>query len=492
MALFKKLKGYKYPYFWYILPQFGVENEGISLMRQIKGKKIHILGIGGTFMSGIALLAQEKGYRVKGSDKKLYPPMSTQLSEKQIEVCEGYEPSHLTADTQEIVVGNVVCRGMPIMEDILAKNLAYISGPQWLAENILKDRWVIAISGTHGKTTTTSMVAWILEQAGLHPGFLIGGIPENFGVSARLGSSPYFVIEADEYDTAFFDKRPKFIHYHPRTLIMNNCEFDHADIYDDMAAIRLQFHYLVRTVANNGLIIYPDQDPNLAEVLQKGCWTPCATFGSEQSDWQARLQQNDGSVFDVLHQGKTLGTVRWHLLGQHNVNNALAAISAAAHLGVAVEIAIAALASFKNVKRRLEIIGEMNGITLYDDFAHHPTAIKTTLAGLKAKIGKSRLVAILEFGSNTMRSGVHKDQIQQALTDADVVICKKPQVDWGIAEVFKQFSQPNKLYDDVDSLVQNLVPELRQGDHVVIMSNSGFDGIHQKLLQALAYPSRDR
>jgi UDP-N-acetylmuramate: L-alanyl-gamma-D-glutamyl-meso-diaminopimelate ligase len=457
-----------------------------SKMKTVKENKLHILGVGGTFMSGIALLAQEKGFQITGSDMNLYPPMSTQLADKQIAFCEGYQPENIAADTQQIVVGNVIKRGNPAMEHVLANNLPYISGPQWLAENILKDRWVIAISGTHGKTTTTSLVTWILDCAGLNPGFLIGGIPENFGISARLGSSPFFVIEADEYDTAFFDKRAKFVHYHPRTLIMNNLEFDHADIYKDLEAIQLQFHYLVRTIPNNGLIIHHDQEPNLVKVLEKGCWTPCTTFGSEKSTWQARLLSKDGSSFEVIHEGKTKGTVNWSLLGKHNVDNALAAISAASHVGVSVETAIAALASFKNVKRRLEVKGERNGITLYDDFAHHPTAIKTTLAGLRAKIGSARLITVLEFGSYTMRSGVHKDQLQQALVDADLIICKKPVAsDWGLADVLKNCPQPNKLYENVDTLIQELAPQLRSGDHVVMMSNSGFDGIHQKLLNAI-------
>lgn len=451
-----------------------------------KENKIHILGIGGTFMSGVALLAQEKGYVVRGSDMNLYPPMSTQLAEKKISFCEGYNPQDLSADTQEIIVGNVIRRGNPTIEQVLAENLPYCSGPEWLAKNILKDRWVLAVSGTHGKTTTTSMLAWILDCAGLNPGFLIGGIPENFGVSARLGSNPFFVIEADEYDTAFFDKRAKFIHYHPRTLILNNLEFDHADIYKDLEAIALQFHYLVRTIPNNGLIIHPDQDPNLANVLEKGCWTPCTTFGSEKSAWQARLVKLDGSCFEVFREGQKVGTVNWSLLGQHNVNNALAALSAASHVGVSPTTAITALASFKNVKRRLEIKGEVKGITLYDDFAHHPTAIKTTLSGLRAKIGNARLITVLEFGSYTMRTGAHKDQIQQALVDADIILCKKPQaLNWGLAEVLKQCPQPNKLYEDVDTLVKELAPQLRRGDHVVMMSNSGFDGIYQKILQAL-------
>ncbi len=456
-------------------------------MAAAKDNKIHILGIGGTFMSGIALLAQEKGYNLKGSDKNLYPPMSTQLAQKAIPFCEGYKPEDLDADTQQIIVGNVVTRGNPIMEQVLADHRPYLSGPQWLAENILRDRWVIAVSGTHGKTTTTSLVTWILEYAGFNPGFLIGGIPENFGVSARLGSSPFFVIEADEYDTAFFDKRAKFVHYHPRTLILNNLEFDHADIYPNLEAIQLQFHYLLRTIPNNGLIIHPDQDANLTKVLEKGCWTPCTTFGSENSAWQARLLSKDGSAFEVLQQGKAVGTVNWALLGKHNVDNALAALSATAHAGVKLETAIEALAHFKNVKRRLEIKGELKGVTLYDDFAHHPTAIKTTLAGLRAKVGAdARIISVLEFGSYTMRSGVHKDHIQASLVDADMIICKQPQSeDWGLAEVLKTCSQPNKLYTDVDTLVKELTPQLRAGDHVVMMSNSGFDGIHGKLLRAL-------
>lgn len=455
-------------------------------MKSQKDNKIHILGIGGTFMSGVALLAKEKSITVTGSDMKLYPPMSTQLANQNIGFNEGYDPLHIDTDTKNIVVGNVIRRGNPAMEYVLANNLPYISGPQWLAENILKDRWVIAISGTHGKTTTTSMVAWILEYAGLNPGFLIGGIPENFGVSARLGKSPYFVIEADEYDTAFFDKRAKFVHYRPRTLIMNNLEFDHADIYSDLMAIQTQFHYLVRTIPNNGLIIHPDQDANITEVLKKGCWSPCSTFGSSNSTWQAQLVQKDGSCFTVHKQNKLVGTVEWELLGKHNVDNALAALSAATHAGVKIETAIQALATFKNVKRRLEVKGIARGITLYDDFAHHPTAIKTTLAGLRAKIGKARLVTVLEFGSYTMRKGVHKDQLQQALVDADIIICKKPaDLDWGLAELLKNFTQPNKIYDDVDTLVKELAHELRTGDHVVMMSNSGFDGIHEKLLAAV-------
>lgn len=438
-------------------------------------------------MSGVALLAKEKGYTIKGSDLKLYPPMSTQLEQQQIPFCEGYEAKDIDPTTHQFIVGNVVSRGNPAMEEVMTKNLAYISGPQWLAEKVLKGRWVIAVSGTHGKTTTASIVAWILETAGLKPGFLIGGIPENFGVSARLSpESPYFVIEADEYDTAFFDKRAKFVHYRPRTLILNNLEFDHADIYKDLAAIQLQFHYLLRTVPSNGLLIHPDEDQNLAEVIKMGAWAPQASFAGAQSEWQAKLKENDGSVFEVLHHGKSVGIVEWELLGLHNVNNALAAIAAAHHAGVGPRKALAALKSFKNVKRRMEVKGSSKGVTVYDDFAHHPTAIKTTLSGLRAKIGTARLVAVLEFGSYTMKTGVHKDQMKDALVDADMVICKKPgAAAWDLAEMLKDFTQPHELYDDVDSLVKGLAPNLRNGDHVVIMSNSGFEGIHQKLLSAI-------
>ncbi len=458
-------------------------------MASAKDNKIHILGVGGKFMSGVAVLAQESGHFVAGSDLNLYPPMSTQLEAQHIQVCQGYDPAHIEPDTAEIIVGNVIRRGNPAIEYVLEKGLPYISGPQWLAENILRDRWVIAVSGTHGKTTTTSMVAWILEYAGLNPGFLIGGIPENFGVSARLGSSPFFVIEADEYDTAFFDKRAKFVHYHPRTLIINNLEFDHADIYADLAAIQLQFHHLIRIIPGNGLIIHNDQDHNIPPVLSQGCWTPCTTFGSNQSAWQAHLKQKDGSSFDVLHEGKIVGTVEWGLLGNHNVNNALAAIAAATHAGVKPGTAVEALESFKNVKQRMEIKGQVNGITVYDDFAHHPTAIKTTLAGLRAKVGKdARIITVLEFGSYTMRSGVHKDQLPQAFEDADMIICKKPQAaaDWGLDDVLIKCLKPYKSYGDVDVMVKELSANLHSGDHVVVMSNSGFDGVHQKLLLAIS------
>lgn len=447
--------------------------------------RLHILGVCGTFMSGIAVLAKQAGHTVTGSDMNVYPPMSTQLTEQGIDLMEGYDAAHIPPDVDVVIVGNVIKRGNPAMEHVMARGIPYLSGPQWLAENVLQGRWVLAVSGTHGKTTTTSLLAWLLEEAGLNPGFLIGGVPENFGVSARLGQNPYFVIEADEYDSAFFDKRSKFIHYRPRTLILNNLEYDHADIFPDLAAIKQQFHHLVRTVPGNGLIIRHAQDENLAEVLNMGCWTPASTFGGETGQWQASLVEADGSVFRVMLDDAPVADVRWNLLGRHNVDNALAALAAAHHAGVAPETAVAALSTFRNVKRRLEVRGKVRDIVIYDDFAHHPTAIATTLAGLRARIGRSRLIAVLEFGSYTMRTGVHKDRIRESLNDADMVICKNSGTDWGLQAVLEEFSQPVALYDDVDTLVNRLVPELKAGDHVVIMSNSGFGNIHNKLLQAL-------
>lgn len=448
--------------------------------------RLHILGICGTFMSGIAVLAKQAGHEVTGSDMNVYPPMSTQLEALGIQLMEGYEPSHIDPKVDCVIVGNVIKRGNKAMEYVLANRIPYLSGPQWLYENVLKNRWVLAVSGTHGKTTTTSLVTWILEYAGLQPGFLIGGVPENFGISARLGQNPFFVIEADEYDSAFFDKRSKFIHYRPKTAILNNLEYDHADIFPNLDAIKQQFHYFVRTIPDNGLIVRHAQDENLKDVLDKGCWTPVSTFGDQHGEWQASIIEKDGSAFTVMHQGKAMGEVRWNLLGNHNIDNALAAIAAAHHANVPVEKAIQALATFKNVKRRLEIKGKAKDIIVYDDFAHHPTAIATTLAGLRAKIGnKVRMIAVLEFGSYTMRSGVHKDRIQDALTQADMVVCKTTETDWGLSHILSEFKQPTALYNDVDTLVTQLVPKLHAGDHVVVMSNSGFDGIHKKLLDAI-------
>ncbi len=448
--------------------------------------RLHILGVCGTFMSGIALLAKQAGHDVTGSDMNVYPPMSTQLMEQGIPLMEGYDPAHIDPHVDCVIVGNVIKRGNPAMEYVLANRIPYVSGPQWLAENVLRQRWVLGVAGTHGKTTTTSLLTWILEAAGHQPGFLIGGVPENFGVSARLGRDPYFVIEADEYDSAFFDKRSKFIHYHPKTMILNNLEFDHADIFPDLSAIKQQFHYLVRTIPGNGLIVRHAQDENLQQVLNMGCWTPVTTFAKTQGDWHATLIEADGSAFTVFHQRKAMGEVRWALLGSHNVENALAAIAAAHHANVPPEKAILALSTFKNVKRRLEVKGKIKDIIVYDDFAHHPTAIATTLAGLRAKIGaQARMIAVLEFGSYTMRSGVHQDQIPGSLRSADMIVCKRPESDWGLKAVLAECEQPAVLYDDVDTLVTHLVPELKPGDHVVVMSNSGFGGIHKKLLDAI-------
>lgn len=448
--------------------------------------RLHVLGICGTFMSGIAVLAKQCGHEVTGSDMNVYPPMSTQLLEQGIHLSEGYDPAHIPTDVDAVIVGNVIKRGNPAMEHVLAQGIPYYSGPEWLAKNVLNNRWVVGVAGTHGKTTTSSLLAWIMESAGLTPGFLIGGVPENFQVSARLGEQPFFVIEADEYDSAFFDKRSKFIHYHPKTIILNNLEYDHADIFVDLTAIKHQFHYLVRTVPGNGLIVRPHQDENLDDVLHMGCWTPTATFGFTNGEWQAILLENDGSAFRIVHKGKPVGDVRWNLLGNHNVANALAALAAAQHVGVTVEKALPALSTFKNVKRRLEVKGQAKEIIIYDDFAHHPTAIATTLAGLRAKIGKqARMIAVLEFGSYTMRTGVHKDRIQQALSHADMIVCKSTEADWGLQSILSQFQQPTALYDDVDTLVKSLVSKLHAGDHVIVMSNSGFGGIHKKLLDAI-------
>ncbi len=448
--------------------------------------RIHILGICGTFMAGIAVLAKQAGHEVSGSDQNVYPPMSTQLESQGITLLSGYDPAHIDPSVDYVIVGNVIRRGNPAMEYVLEHNIPYISGPQWLSEQILRDRWVLAVSGTHGKTTTTSLVTWLLEANGLNPGFLIGGVPENFGVSARIGENPFFVIEADEYDSAFFDKRSKFIHYRPKTLILNNLEFDHADIFPDLAAIKQQFHFLIRTVPGNGKIVRNANDANLTDVLQKGCWTPVVTFAADNGQWQARLIKEDGSSFEVLQNDIPVGRVTWNLVGRHNVENALAALAAVEHAGVPTTCAIESLSAFKNVKRRLEVKGRVNDIVVYDDFAHHPTAIATTLAGLRARVGKdARIVAVVEFGSYTMRTGVHKDTIKDALNDADMVVCKRPSADWDLTPILTHFKQPTLLFDHVDQLVENLAPQLQAGDHVIVMSNSGFDGIHQKLLTAI-------
>jgi UDP-N-acetylmuramate: L-alanyl-gamma-D-glutamyl-meso-diaminopimelate ligase len=447
---------------------------------------IHILGICGTFMAGIAAIAREAGHRVTGSDANAWPPMSTQLEQLGIEVMRGYEPQHLQPAPDSVVVGNIVTRGNAAMEYVLDRGLPYTSGPQWLAEQVLQGRWVLAVAGTHGKTTTSGMLAWILEHAGLNPGFLIGGVPRNFTSSARLGEPPFFVIEADEYDTAFFDKRSKFVHYRPRTVTLNNLEFDHADIFPDLAAIERQFHHLVRTVpGGTGRIICNGEDAALERVLQMGCWTPVERF-DRGDGWQAQLEAADGSVFQVSYAGVAQGTVRWGLLGDHNVSNALAAIAAARHAGVAPAVAVAALACFENVKRRMELRGEVNGVKVYDDFAHHPTAIATTLAGLRARSANGRIIAVLEPRSNTMRMGVHKQELAESLKGADCAfLYQREDLGWNLAETLAGLGDRAQVINDLDSLVRTVAATARPGDQIVVMSNGDFGGIHERLLESL-------
>ncbi len=444
--------------------------------------RIHILGICGTFMGGVAVIAREAGHKVTGCDANVYPPMSTQLQAQGIELIEGFGADQLNLNPDVYVIGNVVTRGNPLMEEILNRGLPYISGPQWLAENVLRGRWVQAVAGTHGKTTTSSMLAWILEYAGLNPGFLIGGVPENFGISARLTPSSFFVIEADEYDTAFFDKRSKFVHYGPRTAVLNNLEFDHADIFNDLAAIETQFHHLVRTLPGNGLIVSNGIEGNLERVLKRGAWTPIERFGIA-GGWQASARDADG--FDVTFNNAPQGRVLWNLFGEHNIANALAAIAAARHAGVPANVGITALAQFKNVKRRMETRGVVNGITVYDDFAHHPTAIETTLGGLRKKVGAARIFAVLEPRSNTMKLGVMKDALPASLKAADLVFCYSGGLGWNPAEALSPLGAKASVRDDLAQLVEDIAAAARTGDHVLIMSNGGFGGIHDKLLSRL-------
>ena len=457
---------------------------------------VHILGICGTFMGGIAAIARAAGHRVTGSDRNVYPPMSTQLEALGIGLIEGYEAGQLTPRPDEVVVGNVMSRGAPVVEALLESGIPYTSGPEWLARNVLRDRWVLAVAGTHGKTTTTSMLAWILQDAALSPGFLIGGVPANFGVSARLGEPPFFVIEADEYDTAFFDKRAKFVHYRPRTAILNNLEFDHADIYPDLAAIERQVHQLVRTVPASGRLIVNAADANLQRVLQMGCWSGREGFAAADgaaatgAKWRASLPAGgDGSVFTVLEDGVARGDVRWPLLGTHNVDNALAAIAAARHAGVPVERAIEALGRFEGVKRRMELRGTAAGVSVYDDFAHHPTAIATTLDGLRRRVGEQRIVAVLEPRSNTMRMGVHADTLAGSLAGADQVwLYAPPDLGWDAGAAVASLGARARLAGDMDALLRGLVASLRSGDQVLVMSNGGFGGLHTRLLEALTVP----
>ncbi|MBW8077727.1 MAG: UDP-N-acetylmuramate:L-alanyl-gamma-D-glutamyl-meso-diaminopimelate ligase [Gallionella sp.] len=442
-------------------------------------KHIHILGICGTFMGGIAAIAKQSGYRVTGCDANVYPPMSTQLEAQGIELIEGFGVEQLALNPDVFVIGNVVTRGNALMEEILNRNLPYASGPQWLADTLLRDKWVLGVAGTHGKTTTTSMLAWILEYAGLTPGFLIGGVPQNFGISARITESSFFVIEADEYDTAFFDKRSKFVHYHPRTAILNNLEFDHADIFADLDAIETQFHHLVRTVPGNGLVVCNGREESLQRVLKRGCWTPVERFGND-TGW------NIDDANRVTLNGVAQGTLQWDLMGEHNRMNALAALSAARHVGVPVAQGLAALAEFKNVKRRMEVKGCVNGITVYDDFAHHPTAIDTTVAGLRRKVGKARILAVLEPRSNTMKLGVMKDALPASLKDADLVFCYAGNLGWDARGALAPLGEKAIVKDDLNELISAIATAARSGDQILVMSNGGFGGIHEKLLKKLA------
>ncbi len=444
-----------------------------------KPTHIHILGICGTFMGGIAAIAKQSGYRVTGCDANVYPPMSTQLQVQGIELISGFGIEQLDLNPDVYVIGNVVTRGNALMEEILNRNLPYVSGPQWLSDTLLRDRWVLGVAGTHGKTTTASMLAWILEHAGLNPGFLIGGVPQNFDISARITDSSFFVIEADEYDTAFFDKRSKFVHYHPRTAILNNLEFDHADIFADLNAIETQFHHLVRTVPGNGLIVANGREESLQRVLKRGCWTPVEQFGCE-AGW------NIDETNLVSLNGIAQGTLLWDLMGEHNRMNALAALAAARHVGVPVALGLDALGMFRNVKRRMEVKGVVNGITVYDDFAHHPTAIDTTVAGLRHKVGAARILAVLEPRSNTMKLGVMKDALPGSLKEADLVFCYSGNLGWDAQGALAPMGAKAVVIDDLDVLVAAINAAALPGDQILVMSNGGFGGIHDKLLKALA------
>jgi len=433
-------------------------------------------------MGGLATIARQAGHHVTGCDANVYPPMSNQLEAQGITLVEGYSADQIGLKPDLWVVGNVVTRGTPLMEEILDRGEPYISGPQWLAENILRSKWVLAVAGTHGKTTTSAMLAWILEFAGKRPGFLIGGVPTNFGTSARLADSRFFVIEADEYDTAFFDKRSKFLHYHPRTAVLNNLEFDHADIFSDLASIERQFHHFLRTVPRSGLVVANGVDAALARVLKQGCWTALEYFGTE-GGWQAEAL--DAETFRVVFAGEEQGRVCWGLQGAHNRSNALAAIAAARHAGVDTGAACAALERFDNVKRRMELCGVAAGVAVYDDFAHHPTAIAATLAGLRSKVGNARILAVLEPRSNTMKLGVMKDAIAGSLAEADLVYCYSANLGWNPASALAPLGAKAVCNDDLDALIAAIVAAAKPGDQVLVMSNGAFGGIHRKLLARL-------
>ena len=455
---------------------------------------IHILGICGTFMGGLAVLAKEAGHKVTGCDANVYPPMSTQLEAQGIELIQGFSAEQTKLNPDLYVIGNVVSRGNPLIEEILNRSLPYVSGPQWIGEHILRDKWVLAVAGTHGKTTTSAMLAWILEDAGYSPGFLIGGVPMNFGISARLSGdkpSDFFVIEADEYDTAFFDKRSKFVHYHAKTAVLNNLEYDHADIFPDIGAIETQFHHLVRTVPGVGRLIVNGDEASLRRVLKRGCWSELETFGvSSGVDWT--LVEQPGGSFDVVFNGEKVTSVNWGLTGAHNRANALAALAAARNVGVPVAQAAESLARFESVKRRMEVRGVVGGVTVYDDFAHHPTAIATTVGGLRQKLGSAdgagRILAVLEPRSNTMKLGAMKDALPGSLRDADLVFGfgSQQELGWSLADSLRPLGAIAHSFDQLDFLVQAILDAARPGDHILVMSNGGFGGVHEKLLEALA------
>ena len=447
--------------------------------------RLHILGICGTFMGGLAKIAREAGHEVTGCDAQVYPPMSEQLRDLGIGLHEGYDAGQLESYPADLyVVGNAMTRGKPVVEEILNRGLPYVSGPQWLAEHVLPGKWVLAVAGTHGKTTTSSMLAWILANAGLNPGFLIGGVPRNFHVSALLTGSPFFVIEADEYDTAFFDKRSKFVWYRPRTAVLNNLEYDHADIFPDLAAIETQFHHLVRIVPANGLVVANGAEAAIGRVLERGCWTGVERFGPGQP-WSVGSVGADDS-FEVRLDGSAQGVVRWDSTGEHNRMNALAALAAARHAGVPLAAGIDALSRFQGVKRRMEVRGTVNGITVYDDFAHHPTAFATTIAGLRKRVGRSRIVAVFEPRSNTMKQGTMQSRLAASLEGADLVYCYASHLGWDPAKALAPLSSRAAIYAELDPMVEALGHVLRPGDHVLVMSNGGFGGIHARLLARLA------
>lgn len=447
--------------------------------------KIHILGICGTFMGGLALIAREVGHEVSGSDVNIYPPMSDALKDAGIDLKLGYDPVNIDPETELVIIGNGVKRDNSCVDFVLNQGMNYISGPQWLGEQVLRFQHVLAVSGTHGKTTTTALLAWILEVAGLNPGFLIGGVPNNFSQTCRLGAGRYFVIEADEYDTAFFDKRSKFLHYRPRTLIINNIEFDHADIFSDVEAIKKQFQFLLRTVPGNGMVISSKKDVNIRDVLSRGCWSNKIATADEKG-WHAKLLNQDGSFFEVYFNDEKRGEITWSLLGDHNIQNALVAIAAADSIGVSMKNIIEAFGTFENVRRRMEVRGTVNDVTAYDDFAHHPTAIAATIDGLRKKVGGDRIIVVAQMGSNSMRTGAHRDKLPASFSQADKVHVLDPaDPDWCVSDILRPIGDKVFVHLTVSDIVDAIAQEVKPNDHILVMSNKGFEGIHDKILQSI-------